>query len=169
MKKTLYEGKFLRLCEKDGWEFVERANCYGVIAIIGITDENKLIFVEQFRVPAGAHVIEFPAGLVGDVDGDESWETAAIREMFEETGYEVGSLEFMAEGPLSSGMSPNKIRLFRAKDLVKKGPGGGDETENITVHEIPVADVDEWLEKQKERGALVDPKVYAGLYFLNKP
>ena len=52
--------------------------------------------------------------------------------------------------------------------IEKKGPGGGDSTESIKVHEIPLGEVDDWLEKIKEKGILVDPKVFAGLYFLNK-
>jgi hypothetical protein len=36
------------------------------------------------------------------------------------------------------------------------------------VHEVPLEQVEFWLiEKQKE-GFLVDPKIYAGLYFLRE-
>ena len=50
--------------------------------------------------------------------------------------------------------------------MIKKGPGGGDETESIIVHEVSLQEVDLWLYEMEKKGYLVDPKVYAGLYFL---
>jgi ADP-ribose pyrophosphatase len=44
--------------------------------------------------------------------------------------------------------------------------GGGDETEDIVVHEVPVADVPRWLVQKMAEGYSVDPKMFAGLYFL---
>jgi len=41
----------------------------------------------------------------------------------------------------------------------------GDETEDITVHEVPLAGITDWLAAQERGGKLVDLKVYCGLYF----
>jgi hypothetical protein len=38
--------------------------------------------------------------------------------------------------------------------------------EEITVHEIPLAEVVKWLEAKATTGVLIDPKVYAGLFFV---
>lgn len=46
-------------------------------------ESNKLILIRQFRVPLNDYIYELPAGLV---DGDETFECAAIRELKEETG-----------------------------------------------------------------------------------
>jgi len=47
------------------------------------------------------------------------------------------------------------------------GVCGPDERhENITVHAVPLAEVHDWLEAKAKSGLLVDPKLYAGLYFL---
>ena len=43
-----------------------------------------------------------------------------------------------------------------------------DDTESITVHEVPIDEVEDWLAKKRKGGCLTDPKIYAGLYFLNK-
>jgi ADP-ribose pyrophosphatase len=40
--------------------------------------------------------------------------------------------------------------------------------EDITVHEVPLAQVHSWLEAKAKSGVLVDPKVYAGLYFIGR-
>ena len=42
--------------------------------------------------------------------------------------------------------------------------GGGDAHENIVVHEVPLDGAAQWLNQRASEGALVDPKVYAGLF-----
>lgn len=49
-------------------------------------DSKKLVCIRQFRVPLNDYVYELPAGLI---DGDESFDTAAARELKEETGLEL--------------------------------------------------------------------------------
>ena len=164
--EVLYRGKYLQLKRGGGWEWVERIHCTGVVMLVAKTPEGKVLLVEQFRIPVGKKVIEFPAGLVGDEDAGEALEAAARRELLEETGYEAGSLEFLGEGPPSAGLSPEQITIYLAKGLKKIEAGGGDETESILVHEVAVGEIDTWLEGKRKEGCLVDPKVYAGLYFL---
>ena len=48
------------------------------------------------------------------------------------------------------------------------GPGGGDETEDIRVHEIPRTDAAAWLSARMREGYSIDPKLYAGLWFLDR-
>ena len=86
--------------------------------------------------------------------------------MLEETGYEAESIEFLCEGPPSAGLTSEIQTLLRATGLRKTGPGGGDETEDITVHTIALNVLDDWLGEAAQRGCLIDPKIYAGLYFL---
>jgi len=165
-KVTLYQGKYLRLCEENRWEWVERVNCTGVVMIVAKTADDKAILVEQYRIPAKTSVIEFPAGLVGDIERSEALAVAAERELLEETGYSAAELSLVAEGPPSAGMSPETITIFLAKGLKKVGPGGGDHTESIIVHEVPMNEIDAWLKRQTDVGKQIDPKIYAGLYFL---
>jgi len=196
----LHKGKYLDLISEDGWEFVRRTNCSGIVVIVPKTKDGKVLFVEQFRRPVEAQVIEWPAGLVNDrhppvkqdearpsIDSSESGrvaggeprpssqggthdletlEAAARRELLEETGYEAGHLTLLAGGPVSSGLSSEIITFYQALDVVKKGLGGGDATESIKVHEVPLKEVDLWLYEMEKKGFLVDPKIYVGLYFL---
>jgi ADP-ribose pyrophosphatase len=166
--KILYAGKYLKLLGHKGWEFVKRNDCTGIVVIAALTRGKKVIFVEQYRVPLEKNVIELPAGLVGDMchSRKESMTVAAKRELLEETGYRAKRMRFILEGPVSSGMSAQQIAFYRAEGLVKESEGGGDETENITVHEIPLKKAHGWLMQMQRKGRLVDPKVYAGLYFL---
>lgn len=169
-KKILAGGSYLRMVEKNGWEFFERVNCNGLVVIVAITPAGNIIFTEQLRVPQGRNVIEFPAGLANDLKPaqNESLQTAAKRELLEETGYVAKRWVKLTQGPTSSGSSTEVITLFLARGLQKVGAGGGDHTESIIVHEVPLAKVDGWLAQKQRTGRLIDPKIYAGLYFLQK-
>lgn len=166
--ETLYEGRWLSLRKRGRWEYAERNNPGGAVIILAVTPEDKVLFVEQYRVSILQNTIEMPAGLVGDEAGrhDENALLAAQRELEEETGYRCKRVEFVHEGPSSSGMSTEMIAFVRAWDLEKVGPGGGDESENIVVHEVPRKEAGAWLFSRAAEGYSIDPKLFAGLWFI---
>ena len=166
---TVYEGKFKRFVIENHWEFLERVNCWGIVAILAVTDDGKVILVEQHRVPVRKNVIEFPAGLADGANGNagETLREAAKRELLEETGYAAKKMIFCTKGPISSASSSDIMAIFRAEGLRKVSKGGGDALESITVHEVPIDKIDRWLKRKEKEGKLVDSKVYAGLYLLN--
>jgi ADP-ribose pyrophosphatase len=166
--ETLCEGRWLSLRKRGRWEYAERNNPGGAVIILAVTPEDKVLFVEQYRVSILKNTIEMPAGLVGDLaeQVDESALLAARRELEEETGYRCSRVEFIHEGPSSSGMSTEMIAFVRAWDLVKVGPGGGDETEDIVVHEVPRREAGRWLFERAAEGYSIDPKLFAGLWFI---
>ncbi len=166
---VIRSGKYLKLVIRDGWEYIERVNCAGVVIVVGKTDDDKLVLVEQFRRPVGKNTIGFPAGLVGDDRGrrGESMAAAAKRELFEETGYRAARITKFFEGPVSAGMCRDMVTILHATGLKKVGCGGGvGEFEKITVHEVPVKSADAWLKRKARQGVLIGPNVFAGLYFL---
>ena len=166
--EDLHRGAWLTLRRRGRWEFVERNNAGGAVIIVAITPQDRILFVEQYRVPIQARTIEMPAGLVGDRDGDsdETALTAAARELEEETGWRAARLEFLHAGPSSSGMSTEVIAFVRAFDLQRVGAGGGDASEAISVHEIARDEAAAWLLAKAHAGYSVDPKLFAGLWFL---
>ncbi len=168
--KVLFKGKYLNVIEENGWEYVERHRSPGAVIIVGMTPENKVVLVEQYRIPMGKTTIEFPAGLVSDhpeLDG-ENFADAARREFLEETGYEAEDWEQVAHGPTTPGLSNEVITIFLAKGLKKVGKGGGVGAEKIIVHEVPLGEVHQWLGNREREGIWIDQKVYAGLYFISR-
>ena len=167
MSELLYRGKYLALYDDNGWEYVSRVNAAGVAVLVPVTADKQIVLVEQFRVPTACAVIELPAGLVGDDDGGENELaiTAAARELEEETGYQARNIEVIMAGPPSPGAISESPVFYYMSDLTKVGDGGGVEGENITVHCVPLSDADAWLAQRMQEGLLVDPKVYAGLYW----
>lgn len=167
--ETVYEGNYLRMKVRGHWEYVERTHAAGLAAIIvAVTPDDNILFVEQYRVPLQARSIEMPAGLVGDVDAAESIELSAARELEEETGWRCAKCEVLIIGPTSSGMSSERIAFVRATGLTRINDGGGDATEDITVHEIPRADAPRWLAAKMAAGYEMDPKLWAGLWLIER-
>ena len=168
--KELHAGRHLRLVVRRGWEFVERPGVRGIVAVVAVTPGGRLLLVEQRREPVGAAVVELPAGLAGDDGGpaDEPLEEAARRELVEETGWDAAGMERLAAGPPSAGLSSEVVTFFRAVRLSKAGPGGGVGGEEIADHEVPLDEVEVFLRAREEAGALVDPKVWAGLWVLRR-
>jgi len=167
--RVLYAGRWQRLLARGNWEYCERAHAGGLAAIIiALTPADEVLFVEQFRVPLQAHTIEMPAGLVGDEQAGESIESAATRELEEETGWRAAQAEVLMIGPTSSGMSSEKVALVRATGLRKVGDGGGNSDENIKVHAIPRATAAAWLMQKMAEGFQLDPKLWAGLWLIER-
>lgn len=163
----VYEGKHVVVLERDGWEFVERKKAKAAVAIVARTADGKIILTEQFRRPVDARVIDFAAGLVGDEGNDDEEETAR-RELEEETGYRCQSMQRVAGGPTSPGITSEMVTFFLATGLERRGAGGGVGNEKIVVHEVPQGGVVEWLHEREGEGVLIDNKIWAGLYFLPK-
>ncbi|MFG3448544.1 MULTISPECIES: NUDIX hydrolase [unclassified Stenotrophomonas] len=165
--KVVYEGKYQRMVVRGTWEYSERTHAGGLAAIIiAVTPDDNVLFVEQFRVPLQANTIEMPAGLVGDIDAGESIEDSAVRELEEETGWTAEHAEVLMIGPTSSGASSEKIAFVRATGLRKVGAGGGDASEDITVHEVPRARAAAWLVEKMGQGYQLDAKLWAGLWMI---
>jgi ADP-ribose pyrophosphatase len=167
--ETLYAGRWLTLRQRGHWEFVERNNPQGAVIIVAVTPEDRVLFVEQYRMPIRQFTIEMPAGLIGDVAGQEQEGVllAAQRELEEETGWTCARVIPLHTGPSSAGMSTEMMHFVRALDLRKVGEGGGDATEDIVVHEVPRSDAGAWLQTMTAKGYSIDPKLFAGLWFLD--
>ena len=166
--ELLYQGDWLRLVKRGHWESCERTHGKDGLAVlvIAVTPDDHVLFVEQFRVPLGARTIEMPAGLVGDDDASDTLESAARRELIEETGWEAGRIDVLLTGPTSSGMSNERIAFARARDLRKVGDGGGVDNEDITVHSVPRAQAPAWLMQKYAEGYELDLKLWAGLWMI---
>ncbi|HEV2064137.1 MAG TPA: NUDIX hydrolase [Thermoanaerobaculia bacterium] len=161
--EILCEGRHMLFLRRRGWEYAEHRVAKEAVMIVALTDDGRIVLVEEFRPAVNAPVISPPAGLVGD-EGPEEAIVAARRELAEETGYEAASLELLARGPGSAGQSSEIITFFLARGARRAGEQAAHDRGQIRVHAVPIADLPAWAREREAEGALVDPKVYAGLY-----
>ena len=164
--QVVWQGSYLRMIKRGNWEFVQRANNSGVVGIVAVTNDDRVILVQQHRPPTDCDVIEIPAGLAGDIPGheEEAFLIAAKRELLEETGYEAKNWDTLFTGSSSAGLSDETLTVFKATQLTKVAPGGGDDSEDITVYEVPLTEVDQWLVDKQNQGMLVDIKLQCLLH-----
>lgn len=159
--EVLYRGSHLVLRRSGAWEYVERPYRAPGVLIVATTESGLLVLIDEFRVPVGGRVISLPAGLVGDKGEQESAETAARRELLEETGYECSDLELLGGGPSSPGLSSEMVTFYRAREVRKVGnPRPEEET---TVYLVPFDEAVAWTRARAAEGFLIHPMLWAGL------
>ena len=131
---------------------------YGSAAVLVPVDaDGKLLMVRQYRHPAGAWLLELPAG---GIDGhDASPEAAALRELREETGYR-GTLTPIGRMFLAPGYSDEVQYVFAAHDLVYD-PLDADADEDLRLEHVAPADALALI----DTGDIRDAKSIAALFF----
>ena len=160
-EEVVWAGKFITAKVKGKWEYVARSRGIRAAVILAIDEEDHVLLVEQFRVPLGRACLELPAGLVGDDDSaaGEDATAAANRELIEETGYRAGRMEVLGEFYSSPGMVSESFTLLRAHQLERVGPGGGTDSEDITVHRVALSQLADFIETARGRGLGIDVRL----------
>ncbi|TJZ62187.1 NUDIX hydrolase [Sphingobacterium olei] len=101
------------------------------VNMIGITAENQVLFVTQYRHGAGQIMTELPAGVVEE---GEDPADAARRELLEETGYAFDSIEKIAElyaNPATSGNITHTYVLQGGKKIQEQELDNSEDIEVV--------------------------------------
>jgi ADP-ribose pyrophosphatase len=160
--ETRWEGRFITVRQQGSWEYVSRSRGIHAAVILAIdeaADGRHVILVEQYRVPLKRACLELPAGLVGDDMAGEASETAAERELEEETGYRAAHWRTVGEFFSSPGMVSESFTLLVATGLTKVGEGGGVDGEDIIVHRVPLDGIEDFVTAKREEGCGIDVRV----------
>ena len=108
------------------------------VNVIPMTADGNVVLIRQFRHGIRDVVMEIPGGMI---DGDESPEAAAVRELREETGYEPESIRLLARVLPNPAVQNNYLYLFAAEGCRSTGQTDPDAFELIDVFERPLADI----------------------------
>jgi len=169
--EKIYDGEFIRVVkrhfiDREGtqrvWEMVERKTHGRIVAIAAITPQAELVLEKTFRLPLATAVVELPAGVM-DIEG-ESEEIAVRRELLEETGYEVDSLELLYGGPFNGGLTSDEMAVYLGQNARRVGDPTPDPAEEIEVILVPLAKLFDFLSSTKD--IKVDIKVASIIPFL---
>lgn len=118
----------------------EIINHPGAVAVIAITDNHKLLLVEQYRKAIERSIIEIPAGKLEK--GEEPIVTAR-RELEEETGYTTDDLTFVQAFATSPGFADEVIHIYLAKNLKKLEVAAAlDEDEFVELMEVTLEEAE---------------------------
>ncbi len=123
---------------------------YGVaVVLVPVDAEGQLLMVRQYRHPAGAWLLELPAG--GVDERDASHEAAAQRELREETGHR-GTLTRIGGMYLAPGYSEEYQEIYAATDLVEDGLDA-DEDEDLRLERVTLERALELVDAEQIRDA----------------
>ncbi|NJL36924.1 MAG: NUDIX hydrolase [Leptolyngbyaceae cyanobacterium RM2_2_4] len=135
-----------------------------VALVFPVTAKREIVFVRQYRHGAGKVLVELPAGTFDPQK--ESAESAALRELQEETGYHASHLTQLATLYDNPVKETNKIHLFLAKNVELVSAQNLDQTEEIEVLLIPIDAVQEKLVQGKISVSGTVAAVFLGLWAL---
>lgn len=109
------------------------------VNICAVTPQHEILFVNQYRVSLHREHLELPAGKMDKED--ETPHDAVRREFSEETGHALAELHYLGPVNTIAGRSNVKGHLFCGRTQGVKGDQHLDDTEDIKVAAIPIAEV----------------------------
>lgn len=110
------------------------------VNVVAVTNDRKVVLIEQFRHGSGSMVLEIPGGMVDDGEGPAE---AAERELIEETGYTPGKLLLVGKSHPNPAIQNNTIHHFLALDCQKTAEVEFDDHESIVSRLAPLHELDD--------------------------
>ncbi|MCI8737270.1 MAG: NUDIX hydrolase [Lachnospiraceae bacterium] len=140
------------------WDFIGHK---GAAAMLAVREDGKLLMVRQWRNALDRYTLEIPAG--GKNSIDEPTETAAVRELEEETGYIAGKVQFLLSIYTTVAFCNEKIDIYLVRDLKRQEGQHLDEDEFIDVEACELEELvqmiyDGKIEDSKTVGAVMTYK-----------
>lgn len=140
--RPIYENPWMRLREDVAEMPDGRTTIYGVVTfgecvgVVPLLPDDRVVLVRQWRYVQRDARWEIPTG---GVHAGESLETAAQRELAEETGYRAGRLRFLCSYYTSKSICRETAHLYLGEDLAA-AEVPRDETEFLEVATFPFAE-----------------------------
>lgn len=114
------------------------------VNVIALTQEEKLVVVQQHRFGTGQTTTEIPAGIV---EPGETSQDAAMRELREETGYASDEWEYLGFVEPNPAFLDNRCHHWLARNVVQDLPPKLEDGENLLVSEMSLEEIrQEYLE-----------------------
>ncbi len=150
---TVYQDRMLLPNGKEAdWDFIGH---HGAAAFVAETKEGNIVMVRQYRNALERYTLEIPAGGINE---NEDYRTAAIRELQEETGYQVEQVEKLIDIYTTVAFCNEKIGIY-CGEVTKKEKQHLDEDEFVEILEYPLDELIAMI----YRGEIMDSKTVSAL------
>ncbi len=138
------------VCENPDW-----------VNIIALTKDKKVVLIEQFRHGIEEIILEIPGGMI---DGDdEETETAARRELLEETGFSADKFVLLGKSRPNPAIQNNTVFHYLALDCEKTEDVSFDEHESVLTKLVSL----EEAERLIESGVITHSLVVSAFYYFS--
>ena len=165
--RYLFESQWFRLRQDDvtlpegediTYTLIEHG---GYVVVVPVLDDGLVVMERIYRYTVGRTLLECPSG---GLDGEDA-ETAARRELEQETGYRAGTVTGLGSFYGSTGISDERYEVCLASQLSQDGEIQREATEQIEVCLLPLAE----LRRRAARGEIEDgPSAFAILLAAEK-
>lgn len=122
------------------------------VNVVALTPSLRAVLVRQYRFGSGTVTLEVPGGVV---DEGEDPESAARRELLEETGYRSDRWRLLARVRPNPAFLSNDCYHFLALDARRVARPRPDEGEDIAVELVSLAEVADMLRRGEIDHSLV--------------
>lgn len=110
------------------------------ISIVAITENNEVVFIEEFKYPVDEFVLSLPRG---SVEKEETFLTAGERELQEEAGYTSKSFEDLGAFYPMAGTVNQEARVILARNSYPCNFKNTDEYERVSIRVVSLITFDD--------------------------
>ena len=122
-KQTVFQTEWFSV-EQESFDHIEslrgkpyyRINSPDGVVILATTETDEIILVKQYRPAFNQHTLEFPSGAINE---SESPQEAAVRELYEETGYVCKAVNCLGTGRIMMNRHNSREFAFYGTGAVK--------------------------------------------------
>lgn len=133
------------------------------VNVIALNAENQVILIEQFRHGTDEIILEIPGGMIDD---GEAPETAARRELLEETGFTSDEFVYLGKSRPNPAIQNNWIYHFAALSCEQIQDTDFDEHESVVTKLISLDEIPAMIENEQITHSLVLAAFYKFQPFL---
>ena len=133
----------------------------GGAVVVAVTEDSKIIMVNQFRYPLQKNIFELPAG---KLDYNEDPYNCAVRELEEETGYKAKKIKKLGQIYTTPGFCTELLHIYLAEDLIPGNHSREEGEQGMEVFEFSKQQIEEKIDNNE----ITDAKSICGIYLAQK-